>query len=216
RWKRYAGNWSIGLPDEPVIFAKPYDLRPDSMDQNEIEFEWAGETIRHIGTVVHRSIQHVAQEGNEYRDPGRIRSLRPWYAAQLRQLGVKTQDIEPAVDDVAGALTAMLEDQRGQWILSTDHADARNEYGVTGVINNRLVRIRIDRTFIDSDGIRWIIDYKTSRHQAADQETFLDREQERYHDQLHQYAEIMHGMDERPVKLGLYFPLLQGWRSWDA
>jgi len=23
-------------------------------------------------------------------------------------------------------------------------------------------------------------------------------------------------MDERPIRLGLYFPLLRGWREWEA
>ena len=34
--------------------------------------------------------------------------------------------------------------------------------------------------------------------------------------QLERYAVLMRRIDERPVKLGLYFPLLKGWREWES
>jgi len=45
-------------------------------------------------------------------------------------------------------------------------------------------------------------------------EAFLDREQERYRKQVEQYAALMKMFDKREIKLGLYFPLLKGWREW--
>ena len=54
--------------------------------------------------------------------------------------------------------------------------------------------------------MRWIVDYKTGTHEGGDLEEFLDREQERYRAQLEQYAALMRSLDNRPVKLGLYFP----------
>ena len=62
--------------------------------------------------------------------------------------------------------------------------------------------------------MRWIVDYKTGTHEGGDLEEFLDREQERYRKQLEQYAALMQMLDNRTVKLGLYFPLLKGWREW--
>ena len=62
--------------------------------------------------------------------------------------------------------------------------------------------------------MRWIVDYKVSSHEGGDLEEFLDREQERYRKQLEQYAALMKMLDNREIKLGLYFPLLKGWREW--
>jgi ATP-dependent helicase/nuclease subunit A len=56
------------------------------------------------------------------------------------------------------------------------------------------------------------VDYKTSRHEGADVEAFLDRERERYAPQLGAYARLVGR--ERP-RLGLYFPLVAGWREWE-
>jgi len=74
----------------------------------------------------------------------------------------------------------------------------------------------IDRAFVDAAGVRWIVDYKTSRHEGAGREEFLDREQERYRPQLERYAALMRKLGPEPVRLGLYFPLLGAWREWDA
>ena len=74
----------------------------------------------------------------------------------------------------------------------------------------------IDRTFVDAAGTRWIVDYKTSRHEGAGREEFLDREQERYRPQLERYAALMRRLGPEPVRLGLYFPLLAAWREWSA
>ena len=50
-------------------------------------------------------------------------------------------------------------------------------------------------------------------HEGGDVETFLDRERLRYEAQLERYAAAL---GEPRTKLGLYFPLLAGWREWEG
>jgi len=73
--------------------------------------------------------------------------------------------------------------------------------------------LRIDRTFVDAEGTRWIVDWKTSAHEGGDREAFLDNELARYTPQLKRYAHVMSLLDPRPQKIGLYFPLLDAWRE---
>jgi ATP-dependent helicase/nuclease subunit A len=47
-------------------------------------------------------------------------------------------------------------------------------------------------------------------------DAFLGREQERYRGQLEKYAAVLGKVEKRPIRLGLYFPLLGGWREWEA
>ena len=68
----------------------------------------------------------------------------------------------------------------------------------------------IDRLFRTAEDMRWIVDYKTSRHEGADREAFLDSERERYRAQLEAYARALAPGE---ATLGLYFPLLAGWRE---
>jgi hypothetical protein len=87
---------------------------------------------------------------------------------------------------------------------------------LTGWRDDALRRVIIDRTFVDAAGVRWIVDFKLSQHEGGSPEAFLDSERERYREQLEDYARVMRGIDARPIRLALYFPLLCGWREWDA
>ena len=53
-----------------------------------------------------------------------------------------------------------------------------------------------------------------SPHEGADREVFLDNERVRYAAQLQRYGALMRMLDAREIRLGLYFPLLGGWREW--
>jgi ATP-dependent exoDNAse (exonuclease V) beta subunit len=94
-------------------------------------------------------------------------------------------------------------------------SEARSEYSLSGVLDGRVVNVVLDRTFVDNDGVRWIVDYKTSLHSGGDREVFLDSERLRYTAQLARYAQLLAKKEARPLKLGLYFPLMRGWREWE-
>jgi ATP-dependent exoDNAse (exonuclease V) beta subunit len=87
---------------------------------------------------------------------------------------------------------------------------------LTAWLDGRAQNVIIDRTFVDEHDQRWIVDYKTSTHEGGGLDVFLAREQQRYRAQLENYAQLLALLDKRPIRLGLYFPLLQGWREWDA
>ena len=67
----------------------------------------------------------------------------------------------------------------------------------------------IDRSFVDEQGTRWIVDYKTGDHQGSDLEQFIQAEIERYSPQLKQYQQLVQKVDARPIRTALYFPLLK-------
>jgi ATP-dependent exoDNAse (exonuclease V) beta subunit len=90
----------------------------------------------------------------------------------------------------------------------------KTEWPLTALINNTVENVLIDRSFVDSDGYRWIIDFKSSRHEGGDSRWFLENEKQRYQQQLARYAEFVGKLEERKIKLGLYYPLLKGWCEW--
>jgi ATP-dependent helicase/nuclease subunit A len=180
--------------------------------ENEvIEFSWAGETARHVGTVVHRWLQRLADDALEGWTPARIEAMRPRLVRELERRGVRPAECGEAAARVVRALVQTVEDERGRWLLGP-RSDARSEYRVRRVVGNVLHGYVMDRVFRDDAGVRWIADYKTSSHEGSDVESFLDRERERYQAQLARYAAAL---GEPQTKLGLYFPLLAGWREWE-
>jgi ATP-dependent exoDNAse (exonuclease V) beta subunit len=156
----------------------------------------------------------MANEGIETWAPARVRSLVGTFSQELRLLGVEPSEIAAGTERVAAALSRALTDTRGRWVLS-EHSQARSELELTMRVGNTLEHLRLDRTFVES-GERWIIDFKTSQHEGADVGEFLRSEVERYAPQLERYARAMRAIDERPICLGLYFPLLAEFRSWRA
>ena len=82
------------------------------------------------------------------------------------------------------------------------------------MLDRDIVSVVIDRTFVDEAGVRWVVDYKTSSHEGAGLDQFLDSERERYAPQLGRYAELMRRLGDEPLRVGLYFPLLSAWREW--
>ena len=132
----------------------------------------------------------------------------------LAGLGTREQELPDALARVEEALAAVVADARGRWLLDPGHAGARSEFAVTGIDDGVLVNVVIDRSFVDEQGVRWIVDYKAGRHEGGDVDAFLDREQQRYRQQLERYARLISAMDARPIRLGLYFPALGGWREW--
>lgn len=212
--KRLNSNWTLPevLPD--ISWQPPtFDVTDERTDL--IEFEWAGETIKHIGSVVHNAIQCIAEEGVDKWFVERLQNESARFDVALQQHGVLDSERPAAIKRVVEALTTMLSDERGQWILAKEHKQQKNEYQLSGVVDSKLVHAILDRTFIDENGIRWVIDYKTSRHEGRNKDAFLDHEQERYKEQLEKYGALMSQFSEEKVKLGLYFPLLKGWREWN-
>ena len=208
---RLALDWS--LPDPPV----PVQIADTSAERGTgelVEFDWAGETARHVGTAVHRLLQHIGQIGIDCVEPEDLRRFEQIGRKMLARLGVPEAHLEVSVEEIGAALQVAFEDERGRWILSGQHDQASCELALTGIRDGAIDHMVIDRTFVDDHGIRWIIDYKTGAHTGGRIEEFLDREQDRYRQQLERYANIIRKMEERPIHLGLYFPRLGGWREW--
>ncbi len=211
--RRLPADWTPPPAPARVELALPQRDAAHASAHDQVEFSWASETAKHIGTVVHRFLQRIAEEGIPAWDDARVKSLRGAYRRELKRLGVPDVEMKRAAERVTAALSASLADARGRWVLGA-HADARAELRLTGRIADEMVDVIIDRTFVDEHGVRWIVDFKTSVHEGADRETFLDNERLRYAMQLQRYGALMCMLDAREIRLGLYFPLLGGWREW--
>jgi ATP-dependent exoDNAse (exonuclease V) beta subunit len=205
--RRLPVGWQAPLPRAPRL----QSTSTAGAAAPAVEFDWATETARHVGTVVHRELQRLARDGVAATSGDSMARRR--FDDELAELGVPAERRMEAVDRIVTAVRRTLADQRGRWLLDASHASAASELALTGRIGGEIVQAVIDRTFVDADGTRWIVDYKTSSHEGADLEGFLDSEQERYRPQLERYGTLMRRLGPEPVRLALYFPLLSAWRE---
>jgi ATP-dependent exoDNAse (exonuclease V) beta subunit len=118
------------------------------------------------------------------------------------------------VASVTAALLGVHRDARAQWMFKTGYRDDLREHAVSGLWRGEVVRAVFDRSFVDEQGTRWVIDYKTSEHSGGGREQFLDLQVERYRPQLERYAVLARRLGPEPVRVALYFPLMRAWREW--
>jgi ATP-dependent exoDNAse (exonuclease V) beta subunit len=214
---RVRGDWVPPEPPADVTLPGAPEAPPEPGDGDEDPdalFDWAGETIRRVGTVVHEYLRIIAQEGLDAWSGERLAREGERIKRKLRLHGVGRDELEDAAGSVASALANTLESAIGCWILAP-RPGARCEYALTGALGGETVSVVMDRTFVDEDGTRWIVDYKTGIHEGGDRQAFLERETLRYRGQMARYARLMRSMEDRPVRVGLFFPLIGGWRYWD-
>jgi ATP-dependent helicase/nuclease subunit A len=181
---------------------------------DKVEFVWAGSLSKHIGTVTHRLLGLI-----NFKDFSPIfEQDAPCFEAfatrQLLQLGIPEKDLVQAVEIVLRAIKNTLSSSKGAWIFSEQHNDVEIELALSCAGLEGIEKIIVDRTFVDSSGLRWIIDFKTGDHSGSGLTEYLDSEQVRYWPQLERYAEVMSEVSAHPIMFGLYFPLLGEWRQW--
>jgi len=207
--RRLPSSWQA-----PALSPALRAAAPAPVDEHYVEFEWAGETARLAGVLVHEHMQRMAADGLARWSRARIDRLTPGWRRRLAHAGVPAPELDAAVRRVGQALRNVLNDGRARWLLRPDHHEPADEYELNVRVGQRVRRLRIDRTFVDDDGVRWVIDYKTSVHEGGDREAFLDREARRYAGQMAAYGDALRGLGSGEIRLGLYFPLLKGWREW--
>ena len=164
---------------------------------------------RRYGTALHRGLELLAlQDPLPSECPVSIsRAMR----FQLTELSSPSAEIAQELDSLIIDVNRVLCDEVGRWVLSAHHHDAQSELSL--LVAETQKQLVVDRTFIDAQtGIRWIIDYKTSRPaDDASLTDFFDEEAARYRDQLMSYRSAMqlydqcHHPDVVDTRLALYF-----------
>ena len=176
-------------------------------------FYLPNENKKTIGIVVHRLLQLLTQKNIHWWTSQNYFNQRQYILNQLKLAGAGPSDVEKSSEHVYHIIDNIIHDQRGLWILK-NHFEAKSEFSITALLNNQNIKMIIDRTFIDENGIRWIIDYKTNAFLQSDLEEFLKKEKEKYQSKLMQYYHAIQLMERRETRLGLYFPALPAWYEW--
>jgi ATP-dependent exoDNAse (exonuclease V) beta subunit len=198
--RRLPADWQA--PQWPAPIGARTATAAGDLGRQPVEFSWVGDTARRVGVCVHAQLQRWAADGAAtLPDAAQVRRL-------LRREGVISRELEAATERVLLALRTTLADPRGRWLVATPHTDASCEFALTGQFDGRVQSIVIDRSFVDADGTRWVVDYKTSTHEGGDLEAFIANEARRYRPQLARYARFARELGPQPVRAALYFPLL--------
>jgi ATP-dependent exoDNAse (exonuclease V) beta subunit len=82
-------------------------------------------------------------------------------------------------------------------------------------VSGKLQRHILDRSFIDAQGTRWIVDYKTSQVNGVAIDAFIANKRAQYYPQLERYRHLVQQLDPvHPIQTALFFPLLPAGARW--
>jgi len=202
----------VGEPLDLLVLSTDRDVELLNHHELETEYLWAGAEAAPVGNALHAALQHIADVGIEHWSDADLQRELEGITRMLIAEGLSGGLLKAASQRCADGLQRVLASEKGQWILSHQHQDAHSEWALSlendGFVSHNI----IDRSFIDEQGIRWIIDYKTASHEGGSLDEFLREERKRHASQLQRYSSILKNMEpDREIKTALYFPMLDAW-----
>jgi ATP-dependent helicase/nuclease subunit A len=186
---------------------------PSNFERPEGSFE-----ARAFGNAVHAFVEMLtkllANGANAETLLHEVTEWTPRISAVLRGDGLARHVVERLTTRVKTALSNMLNDDEGLWVLEP-RARATSEFALTAWGEKRS-SVRLDRVFFAGakpleagDDCLWIIDYKTAMHGREGMDEFLTGERAKYAAQMQAYARVMRdSVETGKLRTGLYYPML--------
>ncbi|MEM8769694.1 MAG: 3'-5' exonuclease, partial [Pseudomonadota bacterium] len=194
----------FATPLLPTRLAKTYTEETDRIEQHV-------EVV--LGLVVHAALERLAldtlPEGAEQIEVY-LNAEEPRWIAQAESQLPEPAAVATVAATTRAQLAGVLADPDGRRLLAArDQAAAELPLTVAG--DPAPENLIIDRTFLE-DGVRCIVDYKTSiPPEGLPEADFLRREARRHRPQLERYGDALEALHGDRPRLALYFTALQPW-----
>ncbi len=214
----------LPLDWQPPVLAERLVMNQNIIRRASADGHYSEDTVRSrlteegrvVGVLAHAWLERIACDGLKMWSSGALEARLEDFKTQLSAQGIPLSRLDACASVVLKCLLNTIGSSRGRWLLDYQQ-DASCELALNGIIDGQLVRATIDRTFLDKDGVRWIVDYKTSSPgEGRASDYFVRQELERYQDQLNIYRELVAQLyPEVQIRTALYFPLFDGWAELD-
>lgn len=190
-------------------------LNKKNSTSNNYFYKWQDDSATTLGLVAHQCLQQLChdQAQQEIINISNYIELNKKYWRKLLLENGCVIQTALHLEKIIRAIKNIFNDPKGKWIIK-NHKNANNEYEITAVLDGKIKHFIIDRTFVDENDNRWIIDYKTSVPKDSDLNAFIELEFQHYKKQLEDYARALSNTENRKIFLGLYFPLCAIWKEW--
>ncbi len=167
----------------------------------------AGPMTRHVAQVVHDELCALPGRKNIAGVTDAVVDVERWRRLLAAQ-GVGGSELDVLAGRVGEVLSRVRSDPQGRWLLDPRHRGALDGIGLSGLYEARLTSVKIDRSFIDEQGTRWLVDYRVSPHEGGDVEAFVAAELSEAEPRMRRGAALAAALGPEPVRAALYFPLL--------
>ncbi len=186
----------------PELMSLPVEfypsLPPAQFTPNELSISLTNQHARLIGIAAHELLQWICTY-----HPTSFEEI-PFALTEhtLTTMGLSPDSLLQVLQIVHQQIQQLWQNSIGQWIIQP-HVEEHNELELLSLNNGEMVTRIIDRTFI-SEGLRWVIDFKTGA-----------QKKQHYVSQLNEYANILSSQHPEPISCGLYYLESGEWLTWD-
>ena len=196
------------VPEPPDTAIRSVRLRDT---ENSLAMGFATNTAqglldRHIGTLTHRYLEAIANDGLDTWSPDRVHGLSRVIERSLLREGHSLEAAQAATQQVIREVAGALTSETGRWLLAP-RAAAACEVAMSSQpseVTQAFQHHVIDRLFIDED-VRWIVDYKTLHGDQHITEEVLRTKAFSYQPQLARYAALF-ANDAIETRTAIFFP----------
>jgi hypothetical protein len=197
--KRLPLNWQLPESLNKQIVINMNQEKDPSLNRPEL----SDLVARSAGTIFHRLAANIIQD----------KSIEPaMIGLALKRMGLDPISVTLAQKLVLTGLENILEDKNGRWLLDASHQEKQTEWQLTIKTPYGFENQVIDYAFVDSEGTRWIVDFKLT-HNTQLAFFDLEHEVEKYRAQLAKYVKTLRTLENRPIRCGLYFPIAKIWHE---
>lgn len=217
--KRLAPQWlasTVGVSNPLCHFY--IDVSTDNNEANMPDFD-GDDYPRQLGNVVHGLLDQCVKQGVDFWQSMSIEFRERWLKQLFFYEGMPERFWSQACEFSQRAIDNMINDTKGQWLLSSSHQRSESEFELLGCFDTGIEKKIIDRCFIDEDNQRWIVDYKTSVPTVDQSVTdFIAQEVNNYSSQLKHYQGFVKKLNDalgqsQIIRTALYFPAIPYWQE---
>lgn len=159
-----------------------------------------------IGTLIHESLETYVTAMQAEAGKHRLDKLEPYWRICLSKVLDSEAERDAAVRIIRDSVLASIEDEIDSWIFDHSLQASSCEMEISQRTDFGSKKFIVDRSFIDKDGRRWIIDYKTARPaDSQNHQDFINVQCELHREQLQNYKLLFEEMESRPIKIALFF-----------
>lgn len=195
--QRLPANWNSPLPS-PLLLTRSVEAETDIDEHDNLQ-------ARTFGELVHFGLKQLVQQGPQWLG---LSAQLPLWRQQLARVA-SAGELDRLLQQLQEHLHGHLQSQQGRWLFSGEHRQDQCELGLLDYRSGYRKSFVIDRTFIDSSGTRWIIDYKTAiPAEGQSLAMFVAEQAQRYREQLENYRQLLTAGSTNDVpacKTALYF-----------
>ena len=196
--RRLPANWAHPCSYAAEIIQVTTDIPIETVHDNLLE--------REIGEIIHDCLHRAGKNRLDLtNEKAMLKFARTWRL----KLTPLTEDLELTVNAIFEQLISCRQHEQFSWMIDQPHQDAASELSISDYRFAGRHEAVIDRTFIDDEGVRWIIDFKSSRPAPEiSEEEFLSAQLISHKNQLAKYASLFKELENREIKTALFFTAL--------